>query len=91
MLPLTFLPSVLTSSFLFSPVLAGETDGDATGEAVATGVGVATGLFGTSLFGSQAPRMVTLAASNVDNRIDLLIVLLLLLLGKRGPYLRAGY
>jgi hypothetical protein len=48
-------------------------------------------LFGTSLFGSQAPRMVTLAASNVDNRIDLLIVLLLLLLGKRGPYLRAGY
>lgn len=68
-----FLPSVLTSSFFTSPGLVGETDGEATGEAVATGVGVATGGLTSGVFGSQAIDTATLAASNVDKRIDLLI------------------
>jgi hypothetical protein len=86
---LTFLPSVvLTSSFLTSgdaPGFAGEPRGDAAGEAagdarglaVETGAGVATGLFGASVFGSQAPNTATLAAKTVDKIIDLLIVFLL--------------
>ena len=60
-----------------SPVFAGDADGDAVGLAVATGVGVAGGLFGTSVccgFGSHAPRTATVAAKIVDNIIDLLIV-----------------
>ena len=56
----------------------GEPFGDAvvTGLATVTGVGEAAGLFGTSGFGSQAPRTATVAARIVDN-IILLIVLLL--------------
>ena len=52
----------------------GDATGDASGLAVATGAGVTVGLFGTLVFGSQAPNTATLAAKIVDNISDLLIV-----------------
>ena len=83
---LTFLASgdFLSSVFFASgvvPGLIGETVGDATGEAsglaVAAGVGVVAGLFGTTGFGSQAPNTAVETAKTVDNINDLLIVFLL--------------
>ena len=72
------------SGFLTSgeaPGLAGDPVGDGTGDgsglATVTGVGVAAGLFGTSGFGSQAPRTATLAAKTVDKINDLLMINLL--------------
>ncbi|MEO6485032.1 MAG: hypothetical protein ABIO54_05955 [Pyrinomonadaceae bacterium] len=75
---LTFLSSAFFTSGEV-PGFTGEATGKAVGLAVATGTGVATGLFGTSVFGSQAPNTATLAARTVDNINDLLIVFLLLI------------
>lgn len=53
----------------------GLTTGEATGLAVTTGTGVATGLFGNVLvFGSQAPNTAVLTAKTDANINDLLIV-----------------
>lgn len=80
---LTFLPSAGTLPSIFTPGFTGEPVGDAVGDgdglAVTTGVGVATGGFGGSGFGSHAPSTATLAAKTVESIIDLLIVILLIL------------
>jgi len=76
----TFLSSVFFTSGE-APGLTGDATGEATGLliglAVETGAGVATGLFGTSVFGSQAPNTATEAAKTDDNINVLLIDFLL--------------
>jgi hypothetical protein len=57
----------------FAGEAAGDAAGDASGLAVETGLGEATGLFGTSAFGSQAPNT-AVETARTDTNISLLMI-----------------